>query len=299
MKNIEITKSEKTLILILFLLIFSAIGYAYYVSTQVELREPKCSPGIQLAEGEYFADTLIVEYSHLYISFHEVQFNPHLENIVYVEGYENVREFYDVQVVNDTLRVTPKTECDPRPVETDGLSAVKIIVGASNLKSITIDKNGKLLTPIKPYGADETGRPVYSQSQLKRHLYVFDSLIINLQDYGTFNILVKGEDLTMNYDNYFSGNPSIYGEVDLLEVNHKGNMGKFVSLYATNTQVNRVIVNTNKNTDPDVNGSISITVRDDLRANLYGNLDVFYNGNPEIAKTEISLGRVVNVNGVK
>lgn len=294
----DLTKSEKISVLILLMLVSSAICYAYYISSSVEARDLSCNPGIELGEGAYFEDTIRAPYSHLYITFHEVQIDPNQSEVVYIEGYENVKEFYSTRVKNDTLYIGPKTECDPRPVETDGLSAVKIIVGVKDIGSITIDKKGKLLTPIKAYGADKNGRPVYSETQLKRHLFVFNELAINLKGSGSFNLLTKGNKLNLNYENYSSGYPNLYGNINEINIDYNSGFSNLINLAATNTFADVVRINNDKIKDENLHGAVNVYVNNMLSANLYGNMDVFYKGKATVAKEEKGLGRVVNVNGV-
>ena len=290
------TNSERILLLFLLLLVLGVIQFAYAISTHIVEQPESCITSPEIGKGEMYFDTLSQAYDHVYVSFSEVQLHPRIEDKVYIHGYQNVRDLMDMYVRNDTLFITPMTECSPKPVESVGHGAIEVRVGAIGVKSITLAKSAQLRTPIKAIGADQQGVLKYKEEDLEKYQIEFDTLTLNLEDRASFNLFVKGTKLTINADNNYGVLSSIAGACDVLEL--KDINGR-VGLNTSNMINKKTVINGAKNRDRLMTGSISVHPTELLEAYLYDDLDVLFEGSPKIIKEETSSGRVINVNGFK
>lgn len=290
----KVTLSEKIILAVLALMIATVIQYGYSISHHMELKMNPCNSGVEIGKGDLYYDTLQVSYHHLYVNFNEIEFDPKLQNEVRVMGYENVRDLIKIDVRNDTLYITPQTECSPKPVKTIGNSAIDVKVGAIGIKSITLAKDAQIRTPLKAIGSDKEGWPRYREGELEKYQVNFDSLQLHMYDQSTFNLIVNCNKLDLSFTDYSGQTNTLNGTCETLEIHQiEGD----VALMAINLKAANVRVNSQMNRKKMIRGAINVHCTNRLEAFLYDQLDVFYKGNPEIKKEEVSSGRIVNING--
>lgn len=301
----KLKRSERIIAVIALLMISSVVAYAWFIKKNVQEIELECSLGLLLGEGKIVLDSLKGPYTHLHSEFAEVQLDPFTENAVYISAFENVREYYHVEIIGDVLHVKKRADCDPKTVTKESKNAVKIIVGARSLKQITASNGGSVVHPLKPYGSDKTGKPAYDKNLLAKHLFRFDSIQINVGIGGHVDLLLDGSNMNLNFRLLpigstrrivsASGFPGmvLYGEVEELVIDE---IEGPINLSAKYLNAKHVRINPNKNTGRKNSGSATVNVSESLLANLYSDMDVFYYGHPRIIKEETGFGRVVNNN---
>ena len=283
-------KRSNIILVIIFLSAFVGLGlYASHLKKAIEPNPIRISRGIEIVEGDRFVRDFDLSYKHLHVDYPGVSIDGRYENHVELSGFVLASDMVDYDVCNDTLYIR-YSDYLPKFVGRDAEVAVGVHVGGVGLRSITVNRIGRIDLPIRPVGTGRDGKTVYKDEDIERYTMRFDTLdIVN----GPVEMLLEGQSLNIHKVNDQINMFNLQGQVDNFDLKYQNGGNIAVDGYTLDCQT--ATINTDKNTAGLVTGSIQLSVEVTLIANLYGAMDVDYHGDPVVAKYEHSTGRVVHM----
>ena len=283
-------KRSNIILVIIFLSAFVGLGlYASHLKNAIEPNRGRITRGIEIVEGDRFVRDFNLSYKHLNVDYPGVSIDGRYENHVELSGFVLASEMVDYDVCNDTLYIR-YSDYLPKFVGRDAEVAVGVHVGGVGLRSITVNRIGRIELPIRPVGTGRDGKTVYKDEDIERYTMRFDTLdIVN----GPVEMLLEGQSLNIHKVNDQINMFNLQGQVDNFDLKYQNDGNISVDGYTLDCRT--ATINTDKNTAGLVTGRIRLTVEDTLTANLYGAMDVDYYGDPVVAKYERSTGRVVHM----
>ena len=309
-------KKKKLSSILLFFILLSLGCFSIYkghlVANHLE-DTPRPQRNVWLVgTGDYFIDTIQDSYQHLVTDFTMIEINPKSSDQVVVDGYEGAKKYLDIKIQNDTLYVTrllPNNDTSVVRVNDDYALLVK--VGASKLKSITLERSGTIDIPIVPYGSDLDGTPRYKPEDWEKYVLRGKELDIYLKGDGWAKIFTEVDNLHIHYLNesrgrhvtinsFASGSFTSFGAIgSQLVINGKAKKvtvlkprGR-VAIQGSSFKTDTLIVASDLTDAGHDTGSISIQCSDYLEAILGHELDVEYSGDPEVVTSARGYGRVI------
>lgn len=284
-------KKRSNIILIL-MIICIGIGIGLYADHLKDVIVPipaRVFNDVKIVKGEQFIREFHLTYKHLHVDYPAVSIDGRYKDHVELAGFVAASDMVDYEVCNDTLYIR-YSEYTPKFVGRDAELAVGVHVGGEGLRSITVNGVGNVTIPIRPKGSGRDGKKVYKEEDVERYTMKFDTLdIIN----GPVDMLLDGNVLNIHKLNNHNTMFNLQGQVDHLDIKYIESGNMILNAYTLNS--NTASVNADKNKDHLASGTLQFSVKDTLRANLYGVMDVKYLGDPEVIKYERSTGRVVHM----
>lgn len=266
--------------------------------------------------GDYFIDTIQASYQHLVTDFTMVELNPRISDHVVVDGYEGAKKYLDINIQDDTLYITRLLpDNDTSVVRVNDDYALLARVGAANLKSITLERSGRLEIPIEPYGSDLDGTQRYKPEDWEKHVLRGKELDIYLKGTGLCELFTEVENLHLHYLNdskvknitvnsfsnntFINSNSGFGGSLVLLNgkakkvevLNPKGR----VSIRGLSFNTDSLIVRSDMTEGGFDTGSITMHCSSYLESTLVHELDVNYYGDPEVVTSARGYGRVIKL----
>ncbi len=266
------------------------------------------------AEGEYFSDTLHGLYHHIVSDFSLVELLPREEGIVIIDGYENGRKYVSTEIKEDTLFIN-------RLLNNDGASIVRVngdysaLVQASakNLKSLTLNREGRIDIPASPFGSNPDGEIFYKPLDWEKYALRGDDLNIYLNGIAQdIELFTEVDNLNIHLTNgsykLTTSRRVVNGRI--VEVSSGEQVGTSIilnghsklfsllnpngsaNINAKSLKVDSVIVKSLLSESIE-KGELSIQCEKYLEADLKGELDVIYVGSPKVKAKGRGYGRVV------
>lgn len=283
---------KRSNIIIVVMIISTGIAMALYADHLKNAIEPnpiRAYWGIEIVEGDEFVRELDISYSHLHVEYPKVSIDGRYENHIELSGFAVAADMADYDVCNDTLYIRYSDHL-PKFVGRDAEVAVGVHVGGIGLRSITVNGFGRIVIPVRPKGTGRDGKAVYRDDDRERYTMKFDTLdIVN----GYVDMLLEGVSLNIHNKSNKNTMFNLQGQVE--HVDFKYDNGGNIAVNAYTLDCGTATINTDKNKAGLITGTIQLTVEDTLVANLYGEMDVDYYGDPEVTKYERSTGRVVHM----
>jgi len=289
-------------IIVLYLLVCLGL-YANHLKNSIELKPESFERGLEIVKGEEFVESYDLSYSHLHVSFPYVKIDGRYTNHIELSGLANTKEMVYIDVCNDTLYISYSDIKAPVLRGPDGDKLfLDIHVGGIGLKSITLSEKGGIDTPVIPIGnvynsfghlvSRNEGPDKYDQDDLDRYTLRFDTLDIIGGPLVDLPFL-DGETLNLHKTTKSRAHYNLGGTVANVQLEYS-NKGQ-VSIDGESLECEHVTINANKNDSGLTRGNININPTKTLTANLYGDIDVYYNTDPIVTKYERFTGRVIHL----